>query len=334
MNIPILISVDEVAQAYQRKELPISWIDQLREEYFFKLFVPKNLGGLQLDLHEAMIVLQSTARIFPSLGWVHNLVAGANYFCGFFDEETAHTIFSQPGVMTAGSGATAGQAFQKDKGWLVSGEWSMCSGSKWATHFTGVTKNEKGELLTFITDQENVKLVKSWPSAGLRMTASDTFVLNHKFIPDNQIFKIGKTKSYLNYELYQMPFDFFARLCLSATFQGLVEGWLIVFHQEQLSSNKTKTLEKQIKEKTILLAQSRATLISSWKRHYYGNPTQGFNIDYANQLGNLHKAIYMDVMELYFQAGIRASYAESITYQWLVDIQTAIQHFMLKPTNG
>ncbi|MCC5924600.1 MAG: hypothetical protein JJT77_12515 [Crocinitomicaceae bacterium] len=334
MNIPITITTQRVLQVYQDQELPLAWVNDLQNAHLFKMFVPKELGGLQLDLCEAMIYLQSTANLFPSLGWVHNLVAGANYFCGFFNEETAQALFNQPGVMTAGSGATAGLAIKQENGWLVTGDWSMCSGSKWATHFTGITTNEKGELLTFITDKESVQLEKSWPSAGLKMTASDTFHLNNKFIPDHQIFTIGINKSYSDYKLYQMPFDFFARLCLSATFQGIVEGWLAVLKNENLSSIRTQALERQIIEKTSYLAKTRESLIASWKKHHQARTMQGFNVSYVDELGNMHKAIYMDVMQLYFQTGIRASYADGATFQWLVDLQTAVQHFMLKPSHN
>lgn len=332
MNIPIILAHSELLEVYQQQSLPTSWIRELKKAKLFKMFIPEALGGLQLDIRDALIELQSTAKTFPSLGWVHNLVAGANYFCGFFDESTAHILFASPHVMTAGSGTTVGKAEKHHKSWCISGRWSMCSGSQWATHFTGVTTNEKGNLLTFITDSENVVLEKSWQSAGLKMTASDTFVLADKLVPKSQLFEIGKVKSYFYYDLYSMPFDFFARLCLSATFQGVVEGWLKVLHEEGMSSSRTVAIEKQIAQKTITLTQKRAYYINEWNKHYKNTAEKTFEAHYAKELGELHKAIYLDVMHLYYQAGIRASFSESATFQWLVDLQTAVQHFMLKPS--
>ena len=56
---------------------------------WFNLFVPKNLGGLELDLIEGLKTEEEIARIDGSLGWTITLCAGANAFAGYLAPEPA-----------------------------------------------------------------------------------------------------------------------------------------------------------------------------------------------------------------------------------------------------
>src|SRR5690606_14253902 len=65
---------------------------------WFKLFVPRRLGGLELSLPEAVRLEEELAWIDGSLGWTVTLCAGANLFVGyvgqFVDHPVAEAVFA------------------------------------------------------------------------------------------------------------------------------------------------------------------------------------------------------------------------------------------------
>src|SRR5690606_50661 len=87
---------------------------------WFKLFVPQQLGGLELSLPEGVRLEEELARIDGSLGWTVTLCAGANLFVGyvgqFSDQPIAETVFADPQVCLGGSGQASGRAVMEGNG--------------------------------------------------------------------------------------------------------------------------------------------------------------------------------------------------------------------------
>ncbi|MFW6348383.1 MAG: hypothetical protein ACOC2C_07225, partial [Cyclonatronaceae bacterium] len=130
-------------ECYQNARLASDWIPALKQQRLFKLFIPKALGGLELCLMDAASFLMESAEINGSLGWLHNLASGANFFCGYFDEDTAAELFSSPEVLLSGSGAPAGRIYTGDPFLTATGRWNFCTAAGYATHFTATALDEQ-----------------------------------------------------------------------------------------------------------------------------------------------------------------------------------------------
>ena len=52
------------------------------KEHWFNLFVPKEYGGLELSLPEALSIQEALAWADGSTGWTVTLCSGANWFIG------------------------------------------------------------------------------------------------------------------------------------------------------------------------------------------------------------------------------------------------------------
>ena len=117
---------------------------------WFKLFVPRRLGGLELSLPEGVRLEEELARIDGSLGWTVTLCAGANFFVGyvgqFGDQPVAEAIFANADVCLGGSGQATGKAAVLDGGYRVSGRWRYATGAPHLTHFTANCVLEKDEI--------------------------------------------------------------------------------------------------------------------------------------------------------------------------------------------
>src|SRR5690554_3135433 len=120
-------------EEYQQLYLNEDRLEKCYAEKWFKLFVSKAYGGLALSMEDACLELLKTAAIQGGLGWTINLGAGANWFAGFFDDKIAAQLFSPKNTVIAGSGMTNGEWKATEGGFVISGEWSKCTGAHHAT---------------------------------------------------------------------------------------------------------------------------------------------------------------------------------------------------------
>ena len=314
------------------KVIPSDYIDELIAKKYFKLFVPKSLGGLELSLNEALPYLIQTAEVNPSLGWLHNLCAGANYFCGFFNPSKAEEIFGRKDVVTSGSGKSSGTFRETTKGYVINGKWDKCTGAIFATHLTCVAKNEENseEEKTFILPAELILVKDDWTNFGLKASASYSFEVFEFFVEKDNAFEINVVRSFENFPIYSVPFDWFARVCLSASLEGILKH-LIKNFKEEIRNPKPSFLQLLEKlENTIeTLHFKRKDLV-----YLIENNVDNNNIAKVSEgltlIAQLHKDCYNIVAELYYLSGIRITEEDSPLNWTFKDFLTAIQHFMLK----
>lgn len=319
-----LNNIKVTVEDFKKNQLPQDWIDTLMEQRLFKCFVPRALGGLQLDLHAASELLIKTARIHGGLGWVHNLVAGANYFCGFFDEATAREIYTPYNCISSGSGFSSGTSVKKENSFSINGSWKKCSASAHASHFTFNALNEKGISNSYIIPANQVQITPDWNSFGLKTTSSNSIIITAQEIPLNYTFNIGDQRSFFDYPIYQVPFESFARICLSATFQGMIEGLLTDFNttrptQDIIEAQQMIVKLKAIREELINAVQSNSEL----KNNNYAT--------YYKQLGKFHVELFSRLMELFAQGSMAYTEENTLVHWRFRDIMTAIHHYLLKP---
>lgn len=330
------LSINSQLSDYQEKRVPLNSIKTLQEKGYFKMFIPKSLGGLELGLTDATQLLVETAKIHGSLGWIHNLGAGANYFCGFFDPATAEELFSPKDVITSGSGFSNGSFELSENKYTLNGTWSKCSGAAFASLFTLNAFNTEGKQRSFIVPATHVNVCPDWQSFGLQASASDSITLKNVKVPESYTFEIGKVKSFQDYLIYHTPFDLFARVCLSATFEGLAEGLLLSLKDApQHKKTAFSQFYKEIKSDLSSLHLKRDALIAKSEEFLISTNTiaPSFVEDFANTMGNAHFKIYQKITKLYWHSGITISETTCESHWIFRDIMTAIQHYMLKPLN-
>ena len=87
------------ATAEQTGQLHPEQLKLIYEQNWFNLFVPRSMGGLEMQLPEAVRLQEALAGADGSLGWTVTLCSGANWFIGFIDKQTASSFFFRPGGM-------------------------------------------------------------------------------------------------------------------------------------------------------------------------------------------------------------------------------------------
>ncbi len=218
-------------------------IDKAKEIGLFKLFLPKELGGMDYDLEQTLKVFRDTAYCNGSFGWLIQIGNGGNYFVTNCTDLTNQHFFAQPDALLTGSAMVGGVAVVVAGGFLVSGQWKYASGSNFATVFTATVQVEAtGEIVTALVPGNKVAVIEDWDALGMRYTFSNSFSLKNVFVPADHFFSTSKRINYLEHSLFELPFFIYAQVFFSGTLDGLVErlleeGQLLVDKKESIWRN-------------------------------------------------------------------------------------------------
>lgn len=226
-----LINPDWASKAEKLGYLTPEMLDLIYREKWFKLFVPKEFGGLGLTLPEALGLEEKIAQLDASLGWTVTLCAGAGWFVGFLDHKLSQEIFADPKVCLAGSGFVGGKADRVGESYQISGSWTYASGALHATHFTANCEiledgkpilDEAGKPLVkaLILQKEEVEILDCWSYMGMIATGSHAFKTENLRVPVNRAFEILPEKATRPEAIYCYPFLQFAEATLAANILG------------------------------------------------------------------------------------------------------------------
>lgn len=243
---------DQQQHAIASKAMTAEQLDLTISEKWFKIWVPRSLGGLGLSLLEGLQFLEELAYHDGGLAWTITLCSGANLFVGFIDPEIGKEIFQNPQVCLGGSGRASGYAEREEGGYRIKGYWKYATGAPHLTHFTAnciITENgipildNHGQQLvqSFFFDRNDVLIHYDWDTFGLECTASHSFSVENLFVKNSRSFVINESESTWPDLLYRYPFIPFAELTLLSNFIGmykrfidLVEKYFIVKSQDQV----------------------------------------------------------------------------------------------------
>jgi alkylation response protein AidB-like acyl-CoA dehydrogenase len=176
------------AYADEEGQLAEPVVAALHREGLFGMWVPRAMGGAELDPISSLQVIENVAYGDPSAGWVLMAAAlaigsGAAYLG---DEAVAELFGGERLPVIAGQGTRPGTAVPKDGGFLLSGSWSFASGIKHGTHIhtLGLIQGTN-EPRIFVLPVEKAQLIDNWDVMGLRGTGSIDYTIDAAFVPES-----------------------------------------------------------------------------------------------------------------------------------------------------
>lgn len=322
-------TLDEYQQLYLNNDR----LQKCYDEKWFKLFVPKAYAGLELSMTEGCEQLFNIAAIQGGLGWAVNLGAGANWFSGFFEDEIARELFSPETAVIAGSGFASGEWQATDRSYQISGQWSKCTGANHASLFTVIANNVEHGPKTFVVPRASVTLSDDkWPIMGMRNSSSFDISLQQAEVPLGYDFQINSIKNNAHYSVFHLPFQSFARLCMSASFLGVSQCLInYCFH----TLNKPLALELIDNTLKPLISASKNTLFETANQveaqclagQYHEKDEQKM----AELLGANNLQIFDAIQKLFLAGGLAFIEEDTLVHWAYRDVLTAVQHFMVKP---
>jgi alkylation response protein AidB-like acyl-CoA dehydrogenase len=198
--------------------------DALHAQGLYGMWVPKSLGGLELDPITSLEVLETVSYAQPSAGWVL-MAAGLSVGTGaaYLGDQAIEEIFTDVDrwPIIAGQGTRPGTAKQVEGGFEISGDWSFASGIKHAQYIhTAVVVEDTGEFRICVVPIEKANLeMDSWDVLGLRATGSIDYTMRNVFVPEAYSHPGLKQESSRGGSLYKLGIIQIAMICHS--------GWAI-----------------------------------------------------------------------------------------------------------
>src|SRR5713226_1672691 len=181
----------------ERRQLPEYVVEALIEGGFFRLLLPRSLGGAELDPVTYVQVLEEIAKADPSTACCLGQNSGCSMTAPYLDPAVAREIFGPPrGILAWGPELPgAGRGVAVEGGIRVTGRWGFATGSRHATWLGAHVpvfepdgapqRRPDGSAVTrtVLFPKTRARIIDNWQVIGLRGTGSDSYALDDLFVP-------------------------------------------------------------------------------------------------------------------------------------------------------
>jgi indole-3-acetate monooxygenase len=188
---------DAADEIEERRQLPERVVEALVEGGFFRLLLPRSLGGAELHPLTYVQVLEEIGKAEPSTAWSLGQNSGCSMTAPYLDPAVAREVFGPPhGILAWGPELPgAGRAVAVEGGFRVTGRWGFATGSRHATWLGAhvpifepddaprMNPNGRPFVRTVLFPKTNAKIIDNWQVIGLRGTGSDSYAVEDLFVP-------------------------------------------------------------------------------------------------------------------------------------------------------
>ncbi len=211
--------VERVADAADRidaeRQMPPDLAADMADAGFFRLLLPRELGGAELAHPDFLRILELFAAADASVAWCLNQNNVFSTRSTRMPLATAQEIWGeQRAVVTNGPPAGGSKSVPTPGGFRLSGHWNFSSGSDHATWIAAlapvIPDNGAGvdgqapQTRLHLMPIDQVRMVDLWQVAGLRGTGSFSFQVDDLFIPEERAF-VQEGPSWCDRPLYGIP---------------------------------------------------------------------------------------------------------------------------------
>lgn len=328
-------------------------VEALHEAGLYRLLLPRDLGGAELDLMTFSLVIEELAKADGSTAWCVCQANGCAQSAGFLEPDGARAIFGGQRAVLAWGPGTA-QVSEVPGGFRISGKWGFASGCRQASslgcYVTVLDAAGKPQLApdgtpllrTFVFPAESAEIRDVWQVIGLKGTASDAYEVQDLFVPAEHSFLRNMPRR-TDYPLYRFTINSVYMAGFPGVALGIARAMLAEFIA--LAGAKTPRLTRNtLREDALVQAQvalcqakldsARAllqqTLETGWRAAQEGRLSVEQRL--ANRLSStyaIHQA--REVADTVFHAaGATAIYMSHPLERRMRDIITVSQHLQAR----
>lgn len=171
-------------------------IDAMTKIGVFRTGVPKRFGGYGSDTREQIDVARVVAQADGGTAWVTGLLNSGAYVTGWFSQQAQEDVFGEsPDTLVSIVLAPSSHAVKADGGYRITGEWRYNSGSwhsDWAilgAPLHDAAGNFEDNAIVLIP-RSDLEYRESWYVAGLKSTASNSFLAEDVFVPEHRVLRV------------------------------------------------------------------------------------------------------------------------------------------------
>jgi alkylation response protein AidB-like acyl-CoA dehydrogenase len=185
--------VDECADDVEASgRVPDEIVEQLARTGLYHLYLPRSMGGPEVDPVSAFLAVEALSRADGSVGWCAHVSSANAYQLATLAPEAVAAMGCPPRAVRSFSGSNRplGRARRVEGGYLVDGRWDFASNCLHADWYCGacvVEEDGRRRVRGMFIPATDGEVVQTWQVAGLRGTGSHDFVARDVFVPDDHV---------------------------------------------------------------------------------------------------------------------------------------------------
>jgi alkylation response protein AidB-like acyl-CoA dehydrogenase len=192
---------ENIVEQETNGRLSAAVVGALKESGFYKLFLPKTLGGLEADPVTVATVVEEVAKHNTAAGWSLMVANTTLPMASRISEKGIDEIFGQdPDVFLAGSVNPPMMAGRVDGGYRINGRNALVSNvheAQWIFVLGLVLEgggpkmnNGHPEIIGAYMKAGDCRIIDTWNVAGMRATDSNDIEAKDVFVPDHRLFPL------------------------------------------------------------------------------------------------------------------------------------------------
>jgi alkylation response protein AidB-like acyl-CoA dehydrogenase len=184
----------------RQRRLPKKALRALAEAGLQRMFLPKSLGGHEVDPVTCARVVEELARFDPTAAWALQANSGCWWASRLPDEGAQEIYGSNPDAIMAAAFHPPQQAIDAPGGYRLTGRAPLASNvhdSEWLMLTAMVMQGgapkmlgDAPEMVALILRTSEVEIVDTWHTLGMRGTDSNDVAVNDVFVPRARTFPL------------------------------------------------------------------------------------------------------------------------------------------------
>jgi indole-3-acetate monooxygenase len=350
---PEIRAAAEAIEAARR--LPANIVEAMKRAGVFRMAMPREWGGPELDPLTQIRVIEALAYADGSVGWCAMINSDGGYFSAYLDPRVAREMYRELDAPTGGSLLFTGRAEAVDSGYRINGRWpfvSGCTHCEWLIFSCNVMERGEPRMMPngmperrfcFVAGAE-AEVLDTWHTTGLRGSGSHDVALKDVFVPAERTYSYPTPPRRAG-ALYAYPLMFAYNLpgVTLGIARAAIDSFVEIAPHRQVTMNMVTGRKVMLRDEAYaqtVVAQAEA-LVGSARDYLFarieeiwqtllagGQPTPKQRALYRIAIAHAH-AVCVDAVEGLFKAyGGGAVYTSSPFDRCLRDLLTINQHTM------
>jgi alkylation response protein AidB-like acyl-CoA dehydrogenase len=226
----------------REQALPSELVAALADAGLFRLLVPRSIGGAELALPDYLEIVEAVSLADGSTAWCLNQTNGRATLSAWLEPTVARELFGDDRTATIANGPLPGRAVPVEGGFELTGEWTLASGCHHATWLAALAvvvdpaaaaseqarrrADGSRDVRHFVVPTREARIIPHWDAAGLRGTGSDSFALDHVFVPAGRSAAAGHDRPREPGPLYLFPTNLIFAVGFAAVTLGIARAAL------------------------------------------------------------------------------------------------------------
>lgn len=265
------LAAEHAEESERERKLSRPLVDAMVEAGFFRLCVPRSLGGGEADPAALISVCEELARGDAAAGWCIAVMSTAGMVAAYIPKDEAREIFGPASSVAGGVFAPRGRAVVDGEQYRVTGRWPYSSGvdhSDWLLAGCLVERDGELELLEggrpdirlCLFPAGQVEVLDTWSVSGLRATGSHDIALRDAAVPAGRTASVISQAPREDGPLYAFPLFGLLALTIAGTALGIgraaIDDLIVLAGGKTPTASGRKLAERALTQSQIAQAEA------------------------------------------------------------------------------